>query len=872
MSKNLHLIPKMPLTEGQKFDAGMGCLTLAKAGKFTVDITKRDGLHEGAPEKLDPFKRLTQEEVFAMPNIDDRKIYVADHKERDKKEAEYKKERDTFNEKLHEELATLSWCWETVQNGMTGKAMAHNPGQTKGLPKDGSKQFFFPEVLEGGGLVWLETFTNNDPATGKVPNGLFVRANGIPQIIRAVWTDLDCKPIMGKVKVGSKVLLNIYTKGLYGQDFEIGLWSQPTEKPETLSPINNKGNYRHEALTYKIQPNEENKHGVSGGLMVEGKSESRVQKIRIPVTVNPIWMFAQGKGLAIYHTIKHLDTGLYFKDYKAEAILDIGYDGVLHETVIEATNNPLLVGSVETNVANFNPCQYTELTLLDYNDKSTTIYKQDNSKEDIINLEIGIVGFTNPKKYSIKTDDKAQIVECTNKGDKKHKTILFYDDKNIRKGFSNINWTSEKIEFEASFPYKDVSLFDFFWIHENKKHLLPLLPVIAHTCRHNHNINLRLYPDIIWELNFFYNTPDPVWYGQSEPVYNMYKATTAVRDTTVLSDVNTSGNRKALADLRREELDKNKAASNTAKKIGVNANNHFGDALSNFGLSAKVSWDQVESQEFSFKIAEKYRQLLGIVKGVYDLVENISGSKEAKKASENLPANLLHRRNLMSFSLLPPAPSVGVSWKYAASSTGIMGVELKGRLKCSPLIGGELKIDILALSEKIPAYGKLITALDIATWLIEKVAMDRLSIDYRIDLTFYANLAIEEAYINYNEAQPKGKKLQTDMVVSGTFGGKLEISFDMKIKVTVKAEAGFEAGIKGDCYFKVTASPNADSDNMVDWTTKFSGLIITGYMKFTSPKNTKKDKPNEFDPFTLIPSYTATPVSMIFGEGKVNKY
>jgi hypothetical protein len=143
MSKNLHLIPKMPLAEGQKFDAGMSCLTLSKAGKFTVDITKRDGLHEGAPEKLDPFKRLTQEEVFAMPNIDDRKIYVKDHNERDKKEAEYNKERDAFNEKLHKELATLSWCWETVQKGMTGKAMAHNPGQTKGLPKDGSKQFFF---------------------------------------------------------------------------------------------------------------------------------------------------------------------------------------------------------------------------------------------------------------------------------------------------------------------------------------------------------------------------------------------------------------------------------------------------------------------------------------------------------------------------------------------------------------------------------------------------------------------------------------------------------------------------------------------------------------------------------------------------------
>ena len=112
----------------------------------------------------------------------------------------------------------------------------------------------------------------------------------------------------------------------------------------------------------------------------------------------------------------------------------------------------------------------------------------------------------------------------------------------------------------------------------------------------------------------------------------------------------------------------------------------------------------------------------------------ISGGKEAKDASKTLSTNLIPRRNLMSFSLLPPAPSVGASWKYAPASTGVMGVELKGRFKCIPLIGGELKIDILALADKIPVYGKLVTALDIATWLAEKIAMNRLSIDYRIDL------------------------------------------------------------------------------------------------------------------------------------------
>ena len=130
--------------------------------------------------------------------------------------------------------------------------------------------------------------------------------------------------------------------------------------------------------------------------------------------------------------------------------------------------------------------------------------------------------------------------------------------------------------------------------------------------------------------------------------------------------------------------------------------------------------------------------------------------------------------------------------------------------------------------------------------------MNRLSIDYRIDLIFYASLAIDEAFFSYNDVQPKGKKLQADMIVSGTFGGRLEVSFDVKLKVTTSVEAGFEAGIKGDCYFKVTASPNADTDNVIDWTTKFSGLIVTGYFKFTSMKPKNNDKPKKFDPFKLI--------------------
>jgi hypothetical protein len=557
MSKNLHLIPKMPLAKDQKYDPGMGCLTLSKAGIFTVDITKREGLHEGAPEKLTPFKRLTQEEVFAMPNIDDRKIYVKDHKERDKKEAAYNKERDDFNKKLHEELSTLSWCWETVGNGMAGKTMSANDDFVKGLPKDGERQINFPEILVGGGLAWLEVFTKNDPATGKVPNGLFVRAVGIPEIKRVEWTDLDCKPITGKVKFGSKVLLNIYTKGLYGQDLEIALWDKDTADPNDLLPISNKGHFTSEALVFKVLPNEINKEGVSGGIQINGKSESHVQKVRIPVLVETKWMFSAGNELKIYPTVKSKETGLFLK-IPSKCFLEVSLDGVLHETVIEQTNNPLLVGKVETNVASFKPCRYDKIELKTQNKPGSTVLF-DSSKDEQRTKKSIAVEIVAGKKETYLLDFDLQTLECENKPKHttKEVTILTIpkdyelkidpsskaehkikkEEKELLKSESSRNSSimgtkttqketvatekgvvtvrQKQIEFDTFYNYdipQDANAattfykaMKYFWLPNLGEDKIRKITAISNTCAFQQNVNIAIYPDIKWTLKFGFN-------------------------------------------------------------------------------------------------------------------------------------------------------------------------------------------------------------------------------------------------------------------------------------------------------------------------------------------------------------------------------
>ncbi|KMQ69791.1 hypothetical protein ACM39_01715 [Chryseobacterium sp. FH2] len=422
-------------------------------------------------------------------------------------------------------------------------------------------------------------------------------------------------------------------------------------------------------------------------------------------------------------------------------------------------------------------------------------------------------------------------------------------------------------------PVADAWLANYFFLSKDKiqSYFVPIS-----TCRYpNQLARIRIFPDVEWSFNILYNTTDPVWFGNSEPTYDIYGTESkATRDSISLRDVRNTGDVGALGDLRREENTNNKNAKDGQKKIGTAANRYYGTMKGNFGLSAKVTFNGGESHELSWKFAEKYRKMIGILKSVYDLADKIAGAKDARDAADTLPPSLAGRRSMMSLSLLPPAPSAGVSWKFAKSGD-FVGLEIAGKVKCAPLIGGDLKIDLLALADKIPVYGKFITFLDLTTWLIEKMSFNSLSINYRIDLTFYANLALEEAYIKWNDAKPEGQRWDSDMKLSGTFGGKLELEMGLAMsnkQINKFPEVELQAGVKADCSFKITLSPNFDWDNKVDITTKFSGLMVTVYYKFSMKRNSKNKAPETLDPFKLIPSYTGTPVSMTFGEGKENKY
>ncbi|MCO6564466.1 MAG: hypothetical protein J6581_03370 [Apibacter sp.] len=525
------------------------------------------------------------------------------------------------------------------------------------------------------------------------------------------------------------------------------------------------------------------------------------------------------------------------------------------------------------------PCHYTRIQA-HKEDKEITLFEEKKEGIKLNPVEISLIA-GDEKPYLLTLSTNLKTEECKTQQHTQGADSVFYFPANLSSEKQGIK--IQKIDYNSVdllIPYKYIRdhstlgvindfPFNYFWLNEKdvQKHV-----IMAETCRYSIPVKINVYPDIEWQVNFFFNTTDPIYFGGVDPEYCLYNLddSYSVDKNISFRDIKNKGDVIALADLKKNERQIKRQNQSTQTRIKTKFNRDLGDMLSYFGLSIKVGYNGNVSHEISWKMFEKYRKTLKIFKDIYDKVEKVTGAADAQKASKEVAAktpSLLGRLNAMSLSLEAPAPSLGFAWKYAAVNN-LVGRQFEGYVKCAPLIGGNLKIDLLALADKIPVYGKLITALDLATWLANKITFGALEINYRLDLTFSANLAIAKAFVNWNDARPEGKKFDSDMNVSGTFGGKLELSLSVKMnanKFKKYPEIDFEVGVKADCYFKITANPNFNWDNKIDWKTEFSGLIIEVYFKVGIKKGNQDVPKKSTNPLKLLPSYKGKQ-TMVFGK------
>jgi hypothetical protein len=361
MSQNLHVIP-VNLAVGQKFDKGSNTLTLKEAGAFFVTIREYAAELKTIKEQLvEKGNNRGFQKMFNKSLKPGTPAYI-DYK---KKEALADQEIATLEkskENLVAKYTNVKWCWQLFGTGAQDPTkITHNEGFAEGIsdfviPKDGStpyRQFNLSKLLEGGGYAWLEVFTKDDIATGKPPHGFFVRATGVPKILRTEWTDFDLKPITETVGFTSKALLNIYTEGLYGQELDIELIDHDR------ADLNDSLQQRiiAEVNTYKLHANESGKTGIGGNLKNATKSEKvseqRIQKAVIEVFVNQVWRDNAGKHLSIFPKITQEQTREVF-DIKDMKYLDVKDEGRVIKDPADSGNRPLMVGQVDTETQTTN--------------------------------------------------------------------------------------------------------------------------------------------------------------------------------------------------------------------------------------------------------------------------------------------------------------------------------------------------------------------------------------------------------------------------------------------------------------------------------------------------------------------------------------
>ncbi|MGG6231136.1 hypothetical protein [Tenacibaculum sp. SDUM215027] len=392
-------------------------------------------------------------------------------------------------------------------------------------------------------------------------------------------------------------------------------------------------------------------------------------------------------------------------------------------------------------------------------------------------------------------------------------------------------------------------------IKKEKLHQSYAIPIS--TCRYtNQLIKLNVYPDMKWVINFNYNIKTPIYYKASDNLIDYYSGYSE-------GDVSTSNNKA-----RKDILDK--TISNELKS--------FTGSKSNFEISVDCEINGSKTIALSKEFGEKFRKMLSPVMWIINTLSsdeegglNLNGAKQENKIlnkKKGLVARLSKRP--MSFTIAPPSLGVGVGIGYGESSGTKVGWELEGRIKANPIIGANVKLDILALGSKFKPWGLILDALDIVSWLTSVLSNGKLEINYELSFTLSASIKLVGAdskdntdtstRITYNYAT---KELDGSVALKGALEGKLLASVSLEVYIKKKKKRSFEGkylkdkdkeeaaklGLSAEGKAIVTYMIGKNFGRNDNWDTDF---YFSGFsLKITFNAGVKKKKPKIYE---IIPS------------------
>ncbi|MBF4517904.1 DUF2235 domain-containing protein [Flavobacterium sp. ANB] len=360
MSKDLHIVPKLPLPEGQKWDNAKNCLTLSKSATFTVTIANIENYMDSMYSKPKSFTPV-RKEVYDNMTLGSKNDYK-------RKFDEYNEAEDAYEKNVTAERAKIQWAWQLVNKGIDPAKLNHNNSFSLGISTINEKQITFPKLLEGGGLTWLEIFTDENSPIGKPPHGMFVRATGTPKVIAAEWRDYTGKLITEEIAFGSTVYLHIYTQALYGENIQIQLRDTKLANADlTPTPSDADGDpvqklepkpltrFTRPVSVHKYDESTKPPSGTVTDAIITDKGEeqisnSNVQKCVFPVFIEQAWQF-QGAGsfdsgskLSINPIVYH--NKIENQKIDLDSVLKVSKNGILMQGELSG-NNPLMLSEAE---------------------------------------------------------------------------------------------------------------------------------------------------------------------------------------------------------------------------------------------------------------------------------------------------------------------------------------------------------------------------------------------------------------------------------------------------------------------------------------------------------------------------------------------
>lgn len=664
----------------------------AKIEEFKKEVDKELAKHDKE------YKQLTEEaKKYNLLNEKLRKEYDA----RVKKHNSYNValERKKIEEKVALKYKDVRWIWCTIDGKLKFDVDDHNLDYAEGTTEN---WFTVPKVLEGGGLVYLEAFHKDNTPANEAPIGLFVRADGKPEIVAVEWRYFknDNKgekiPKETKLPFGGTIQLHVYTAGLYGQEIDIQLmnddWSDDNLpaferkdgvavdlKPKQEVPDMPQNTFfTREVKTERLKEGESVPSTAVKGMLnaqeVKGKNQANlsIQKAVVNVYVDPFWKakaFADAETITIYAKVKYTGAKEY-KSFESDYITIEGKEIVSELTPVG--NKAVVIGTIETDDANFRPCRYNKIELKQQNKAGSVIVfdssNMDHRKKEIIEVEI-VAG----KKETYLLDFDLKTTECEMKPQKHlNNELVVYSVPNdyeftiepsskashtvkktefklyktessskysllgssstsketVKKEKGIVKVRQSQLEFDGFYNYDipqneedTLAVFEkaieYFWLPDlgNK---IQFISMAANSCAFKKNIKISIYPDIKWTLKFGFNVKK-----EDVEALNAKGLKTPLKVFEALEEGNKL-NQEAADKRSKEFLDQN----NELKKI---ENKQINETRKKFKLKKKLK----KAEEPTPEAKGKFAGLIEILKRVtISLSEEHYGGDQKNELSE----------------------------------------------------------------------------------------------------------------------------------------------------------------------------------------------------------------------------------------------